>query len=68
MIPKYSVMSTGAYINNGMLTLGSKVAPLSGYIKTTNNQGLIHDAYINRFGNNNPTPNSNIPVENEKKN
>lgn len=62
-IPSYSVMSSGDYINNGMLTIGSKVSPLSGYIKTINNQGVVRDSYIKRFSDNDPKPNKNIPIE-----
>ncbi|MDH7459819.1 DUF6443 domain-containing protein [Chitinophagaceae bacterium 26-R-25] len=62
-VPQYSVMSSGQYIYQGI-----GISPLSGYIKTSNNQGVVQNAYLKRFGNNNPTPNAKIPVENVSKN
>jgi len=62
-IPAYSVMSSGQYVYDGVFTLGSKKDPLSGYIKTNNNAGVVHEAYVNRFTNDDPVPNSKIPVK-----
>jgi hypothetical protein len=56
-------MSSGQYVYDGVFTLGSKKDPLSGYIKTSNNAGVVHQAYINRFTNNEPVANPKIPVK-----
>jgi len=64
-IPSHSVMSDGQRIyNNTGSPLASptrELKTLGDFIKTNDNQGVIRQNYIRRFGNNTPTPK--LPTE-----
>lgn len=60
IVPPGSVMTDGNVIQSGIL---HKQTTLSGYIKTSINQGLVTDYYKARFGDSNANPNKNIPIK-----
>ncbi len=66
-IPSHSVMSDGDRIynnvNQGPRPKVPQYSKLGDFIKTTDNQGVIKEYYIKRFGDNAPVPNKNITVE-----